>query len=241
MIRYFSWILVGCSFLSPLCGHEMIVSVEGKTMVVDVEAQSSVEEMMAEIENELAMSLEGKWVVVEGWGMPSWFQRGNQENKKENKYDAYHAISQPRNYAIPLTEQDKKDITFIVTTLADKSLVSILAKRGDLNAAGDRINAVHPYRFLGYVFSTEKLKVAARNIRRRGGLVWKNFSAGVTDTLAEESSKGALTKADFDAFISTIKIDPKVVYPDIQARNWQNFIENLVKYVERDGQGVALP
>ena len=231
MKHYFTWMLVGSSLLFPLDGHEMIVSVEGKTMVVDVESQSSVEEMMAGIENELSMPLEGKWVVVEGWGMPSWFQRESQENK----YEAYHATSQPRNYEIPLTEQDKKDITFIVTTLADKSLVSILARKGDLNAAGDRINGIHPYRFLGYIFSTEKLKVAARNIRRRGGLVWKNFSSGVTDTLSEESSKGALTKADFDAFIGTIKIDPKLVYPDIVAKNWQNFIENLVKYVERDG------
>ncbi len=239
MKHYFSWVLGSACCLSSLVGHEMVVSVEGQTMVMDVESKS-MEELMADVENELSISLEGKWVVVEGWGMPSGFEQKNEKNQ-ENKYETYHPISQSRDYSTPLTEQEKKDIAFIVTTLADKSLVSILARRGDLNAAGDRINEIHPFHFLGYIFSTEKLKVAARNIRRRGGIVWKNFSSGVVDTLTEESRKGSLTKADFDAFISTIKIDPMKVYPDFEAKNWQNFLENLVKYVERDAQGPALP
>jgi len=64
-------------------------------------------------------------------------------------------------------------------------LISIAIAKGDLVAAGDRIDHVHPLRFLEAVFTDEELKVGIRNIRGKGW-VWNHFVGGLKDSLSTE-------------------------------------------------------
>lgn len=144
------------------------------------------------------------------------------------------ATSYPRNFNAPVSPQEKADIRHIVTTLAKSSLVSLMRQKGDLERTGNRINHVHPLRFLMTIFSDEELKVGIRNIRPRGW-VWSDFIKGLRESLSEEASRGNLTDAQIQAFASAVGINAAQIYPSIQGHRWDEFVDTLISIVPRQG------
>lgn len=145
------------------------------------------------------------------------------------------ATSIPRNYNTPVTPQEKKDLAFLVNTLAKASLVSLLRQKKDLEAAGARINQIHPLRFILAIFTDEELKVGIRNIRPRGW-VWGDFIKGLRDSLSEENARGNLTDEQVRDFAARLEIDPKVIFPYVHAGRWDEFVDVLIQIVPRKGE-----
>lgn len=140
-----------------------------------------------------------------------------------------------RNYNVPPSDENRRDIGFIVTTLADKSIASILGARGRLNDAGDRIRPVHPLRFLECVFTDEKLKVGIRNIQKRGW-IWKDFVGGLKGSLIDESKNNNLKDEYIAHFAKTVGIDPAAITPTIREHRWDDLVDLLIKIVPRSGE-----
>lgn len=145
------------------------------------------------------------------------------------------SLGYPRDYSAGISEADRNDIHFIVTTLADKSLITIAKERYSLEAAGDRIDHVHPFNFLRTIFEDEELKVAIRNIRGKGW-VWSNFVAGIKDTLATESAIQNVSPHVND-FARSLCIQPKLIMPAVQTKNWDLLVDLLIKHVPRKNEG----
>lgn len=145
-------------------------------------------------------------------------------------------LGYPRSYENSLSQGEADDIRFIVTTLADKSIPTILKNKGAIEAAGDRIDHVHPLRFLMCVFTNEELKVGIRNLRAKG-LLWGEFVAGLKDSLATESNNQNITNAQIAHFASTVGIDINIIYTPIQERRWDNFIDLLIAHIPRKDDG----
>ena len=109
--------------------------------------------------------------------------------------ESFERFLHPKKYPIPrydkidLTEEERATISYIVRTVADNSWMTLLRLSKNLNDAGDRVNHVHPFRFLEAIFTDEVNIVAARNIRQKGGLYWKNFVGGVVDSMTERPLK----------------------------------------------------
>lgn len=138
-----------------------------------------------------------------------------------------------RDYNAGLSASEQEDIRYILRTLANSSLLKIGASEGPLKKAGDRIDAVHPLRFLEYVFNDEELKVCMHNIQNRPW-VWKQFSSGIIGSFNEEQSKGNI-KVDFiNNFTKILKIAPNVVNGPIQNHNWEELIITLITNIPRD-------
>ncbi|MCH9610411.1 MAG: hypothetical protein S4CHLAM81_12860 [Chlamydiales bacterium] len=140
-------------------------------------------------------------------------------------------LGYPRDYSIGFSEEEFADIQFIVLTLADKSLVSIAKERYALESAGDRIDHVHPLNFLLAVFTNEELKVGVRNIRGKGW-VWSNFVGGIKQTLSTEAQINNVMPFLQD-FTSKLEISVPVVLPAVRSKNWDLFIDQLIRYVPR--------
>lgn len=143
-------------------------------------------------------------------------------------------LGYPRNYHAPVTAGERADIHYIVTFLADKSLMTIAKHRSELEEAGDRINHLHPLRFLMTVFTDEKLKVAIRNIRSRGW-VWDSFYGGLKESLITEASLQNLKPEQLQHFARTVDVSPSVLDPAIKKDDWDLFIDLLIKHVPRKG------
>jgi hypothetical protein len=140
-----------------------------------------------------------------------------------------------RDYNSPANPQQVKDITYIVTTLGSAPLKSLYKNEGNLKKVGDRIDMVHPLRFLEVLFSSEELKASAHAVRQRTFFVWGNFFDGLKESLDEEYVNGNLTDAQIADFSSRVGIDPNVIMGPIHNRNWQQFYDTLLREIPRKG------
>ncbi len=137
-----------------------------------------------------------------------------------------------RDFSKTLTTQEKKDISYIIKTLSTTAVIKLPFCKAQLERAGDRINHVHPLRFLEYAFSTEELKAGVHAIRQRSW-VWGDFFKGLKDSLQEESERDNMKDAYIAHFSKSVGISPSIVVGTIQNRQWHHFFEALLKKVPR--------
>ncbi len=137
-------------------------------------------------------------------------------------------LGYPRNYHAPLAPNEIADIRYIVTFLANKSIISIFNNQSSLESAGDRIDHIHPLRFLEAVFGDDELKVGVRNIRNKS-LVWKDFIGGVKESLTTESSIGNVNDQQLLDFCTRLKISYHNVSPLVMQKRWDEFVDALIK------------
>lgn len=145
-----------------------------------------------------------------------------------------HSIE--RNYNIPVSQTEKDDLTYITTTLARSSLPSLAtsSKRTALKKAGDRIDHLHPLRFLMTVFTDEELKANITAIRTRDW-VWGKFYEGLEGSLKEESRKDNMRNEFVADFATIIGIDVSLIQPSIQEKRWKEFVNILIDVIPRSG------
>lgn len=141
--------------------------------------------------------------------------------------------SNERNYAVPVSKSEKKDIAYVVNTLARDSLLSIAASRSSLNKTEDRIIHIHPLRFLMTIFSDEELKAGAHAIRDRGGMVWDGFLGGVSKSATEETAKKNMKLEFIQDFAREVKIDPQLIIGPIQQSRWKDLVNILIDKIPR--------
>ena len=60
------------------------------------------------------------------------------------------AVSEFRNFNQSPTVSEVKDIRYIVTSLANKSLATLLKQKSDLKKAGKRIDSIHPLKIFNH-------------------------------------------------------------------------------------------
>ncbi len=155
------------------------------------------------------------------------FKFWDHQARNQGQYLGY-----PRNYEAGISREEKGYIHYIITTLANKTLVTIAKSRTELENAGDRIDHVHPLHFLRTVFTDEELKVGIRNIRGKGW-VWHSFTAGLKDTLSTELDIGNIKEEYVIDFAQAVELNPNIIRPFIQARNWDGLIDALINEIPR--------
>lgn len=141
-----------------------------------------------------------------------------------------------RNYDIPVDPKEKKDLAFILNTLARSSLIHIASSkvRASLNKAGDRIDHLHPLRFLMTIFTSEELKADISVVRNRSW-VGSRFYEGIETSLQEESGKNNLLPYQIADFARNVGISVDLITPSIQAKRWKEFVNILVDNIPRQG------
>lgn len=139
-------------------------------------------------------------------------------------------VSGGRNYYQSLSNQDKADITYLVTTLANSSLLGLGVAKSSLESAGDRLDPVHPLQFLAYVFTNEELKTSMRGLQGNSW-VWKRFMSGISESFDEEYKCNNMNYAQ--NFASTVGVDVNVILPSLNSAKWEQFVSLLIKNVPR--------
>lgn len=142
--------------------------------------------------------------------------------------------SPQRNYNIPVNQNEKDDLAFITTTLARSSLPSLATSKSSLKKAGDRIDHLHPLRFLMTIFTDEELKANISAIRSRSW-VWGKFYDGLEGSLKEESRKNNMNNEFVIDFANIIGINVSLIQNAIQEKHWKEFVNILIDAVPRSG------
>ncbi len=222
------WFLVVLAVvLAPLSyGSEMLITTyDGRTFVFDVDPEESIGALQDRIGALEEMDSES-YVVEAAPRLGAMSIAANGGQGKELGY--------PRDYCSEVTYEEMVDIRYIVTSLANKPLLSIALIKSDLEAAGDRIDHLHPLRFLMTVFTDEELKVGIRNIRGRGW-VWKHFVGGLKNCMSTESRIGNMCDEHIIHFSDVVQVDPENALELVSTHQWDAFIEYLIRAVPRDG------
>ena len=137
-----------------------------------------------------------------------------------------------RNFSNPVTKQQKKDIALIITTLGYDSLISIGSSKSSLQKAGDRIEHIHPFRFLMTIFADEKLKAGVHAIRGRIGWISDGFFDGITGSLKEEAARDNLLQF-VPEFAGQVNIEPSLILPSLEKGKWTEFVNILIDKIPR--------
>ncbi len=139
----------------------------------------------------------------------------------------------PRDYDKPLTDSDRADIFFIVTSLANSNLIKLGTLKSSLENAGDRLDPVHTLQFLAYIFSQEELKAAMQNLQTRD-FVWKKFIGGVANSLTEDDTCSNVFCHAQD-FATKVGVSIDLISPKLKACQWEDLVKVLIKNIPRQG------
>lgn len=116
------------------------------------------------------------------------------------------------------TEEDKALISELISTLSESSKFSLLMKQSHLRQLGAQINHVHPFKFLGAIFSNPRLKIGMRNVFddyfKRSG-----FMEGLGPSLTREASKNKLIQY-LDEFAAEVNVDKNQLRSLFGNKNW---------------------
>lgn len=153
----------------------------------------------------------------------------NEELLPKKSYVGY------RTYSKGYSEADKKEIRYIMKILATKSLASLWGYKSDLEKAGDKIDQVHPLRFLECIFTDEELKAYIHGIKKRGSWIWTEFFKGIKGSLHDEVNLDNLKDEYIIDFSHRVNIDVNDIYSFIQARMWDDFVKILIIKIPREG------
>ena len=78
-------------------------------------------------------------------------------------------------YSLRLTPEDCYNISVLITNIADLSLWTLLKKSKEMRQLGKKIEPVHTFRFLGWIFSNDELKELMPKIKK-SFFKWKKFT-----------------------------------------------------------------
>ena len=137
------------------------------------------------------------------------------------------ADTQDPFYQLPLLEEDKKNIQIIIKTMAEKGLVKLLLERRYLEKKGDQVNYIHPLRFIGYIFSDEKLKNCMRQIKT-SRFKWNEFIKGFSRRMDEEYTLDNLIRF-IPEFVEQVHVQhPERIEDFIRKKSWEEFVADLL-------------
>lgn len=136
-----------------------------------------------------------------------------------------------RDYNAAITHNEKKDLRFILRSLAHHSLIKISWNSSSIKKAGDRLEHLHPFKFLESIFTDSELSDCVARIKGRSW-VWKEFLDGITDSLHKESSCGNL-KGYLKEFAERLHIDIKELQPSFYRQRWKEFVGIIIAHKEK--------
>jgi hypothetical protein len=165
-------------------------------------------------------ALLGLGIVLSSTGLFSEESSAMARSNYANRASA-RTTGEARDYNRPMSENEKNDIRYIITTISGKSKISLLFHQSSLNQAGNRTSQVHPLTFLTYIFTDRELKPAVKRIQ---GIVWQRFSHDMGESLAKEAQRQNVTDENIADFAGKIGVDQSLLMTAAQRNRWQDFI-----------------
>lgn len=209
---------------------------QDEQMVIVVDEQQTLADVKGMIEKIVGVPTENMAIIANGRVAP--------DREEASSYDEIYVVYDEsmmvrgvdgsRDYYAPLSKKEWNDIHFIVTTLANTSLPKLWGKQRALEAAGDRVDHVHPLKFLLCIFTDEEMK-ACMNVIKDRSWVWKEFVNGLSGSLQKEYDRHNMREEYLVNFTNTVDVDLNLIIPYVDNHQWTKMITTLIKYVPREG------
>ncbi|HSW87438.1 MAG TPA: hypothetical protein VLG49_08085 [Rhabdochlamydiaceae bacterium] len=127
---------------------------------------------------------------------------------------------------LPIDDNEKKIISSIILTMAEKNVIKLGLMRRTLEKKGKRIHHVHPLRFLGYIFSTPHLRTSMNKIKR-SSFKWDGFIDGLSKKMRDEAIDNNLGRF-VPGFSRFLNIESEQVMKYIYRQDWEGLVRFLL-------------
>lgn len=125
-----------------------------------------------------------------------------------------------------IKDSDKRIISSMIDTIANTNVFQLALKEREVQQKGDKINHVHPVRFLGTVFSDPKIKNDMIEIKR-SYFKWNGFIGGFSKRMDEEFQRDNVLRY-VPGFAASLNIDPEQVKRYVQSQDWDGLVRFLM-------------
>ncbi len=128
--------------------------------------------------------------------------------------------------SLPLSTSEKETIYYIISNMAQKSIVQLAFKKKKMESRGKKINHLHPMRFIGFILSNPELKKCLNKIEK-SSFKWDAFIDGFAKRMKEESGRNNLLPY-VDGFAKQVGAKPDKITRFIYEKDWEGLVRFLM-------------
>lgn len=170
--------------------------------------------------------IKGESVIFEGQGSTRSLRSRRAQRRNKAKRDA-DVVTRFKSYAEQVSEQDQRDISFVVASASAKSSIALAMSQGEISSALSRIKEVHPLALLQFVARQPDLVAGIKKMQGRDW-IWDMFIAELSKVFSQAASQGVITSEDIAAFTSALELDSGTVTSIVSGERWSELLDIVV-------------
>lgn len=132
-----------------------------------------------------------------------------------------------KKYEDQLTDQDKRDISFVVSSGAEKSSISLAMSQGEIKSALNRIRGLHPLSLIKMLAENPSLIEGMRKMQGRDW-IWNMFLDEMKEVFSLAASQGVITEENIAAFASSLHLDTGTVSSIVHGERWPELLDIVI-------------
>lgn len=130
-------------------------------------------------------------------------------------------------YEDHVSEQDRRDISFVVSSAAEKSPLSLAMSQQEIKKALQRLSTVHPLALLQAVSEDPSLLLGLKKMQERDW-VWDLFMTELNRSFSEAASQGVIKESDVSTFSTNLGLDKETVSSFVREERWHQLLAILI-------------
>ncbi|GAB4189476.1 MAG: hypothetical protein Tsb0015_10190 [Simkaniaceae bacterium] len=127
-------------------------------------------------------------------------------------------------YKLAISETDKINVSKLIKKLADRNVIELLWHKKEMTRLGDKIEHLHPLRFIGYIYSRPDLIKCMKTISQNS-FKWHAFVDGFAGGMDKEAKRNNLI-AYLPGFCRETGAEENAIRNFISKHQW----EELLRY-----------
>ncbi|WP_366223625.1 hypothetical protein [Chlamydia buteonis] len=147
--------------------------------------------------------------------------------RSQSKKDTQKVQANFKKYEDQLSDQDKRDISFVVSAAAEKSSISLAMSQSEIKSALNRLRELHPLALLKLLAENPSLIEGMKKMQGRDW-IWNMFMTELSGVFSQAASQGVITEEDISAFASTLGLDSGTVASIVQGERWPELVDIVI-------------
>lgn len=136
-------------------------------------------------------------------------------------------------YSLPISQADQDNISKLIKTMGRSGPIDLLKKAKEMEKLGDKLNHVHPLRFIGYIYSHPQLKddmsKIMDNVFKRGGFLnGHGKKEGFSHRMSREMHHNNLMHY-LPGFTQSLGISEDEISSFFHHHDWEGLLRRLIK------------
>ncbi|SYX09351.1 hypothetical protein C834K_0918 [Chlamydia poikilotherma] len=166
-------------------------------------------------------------ILTESEKKPSRRSRRLFVRRSQSKKDTQKVQANFKKYEAQITDQDKRDISFVVDAASEKSSISLAMSQSQIKSALNRIRELHPLALLKLLAENPSLIEGMKKMQGRDW-IWNMFMSELSEVFSQAASQGVITEEDIAAFASTLGLDSGTVASIVQGERWPELLDIVI-------------